>query len=287
MLEKERSTKANGSNPEANSDQGVSPWNKYKYEETVRTYLQGQDPLDEFHTDTLKIIGRLFQLCRACAENRQPYLNNSNQNNSKARSSLSKMAEIVLYAFENRKRIQELSSRVCDDQNPLSEEAKSYILKLVREVDFLSRSKAQLETLEEIARLKHIQRLEYDLLPLPQFPQLDQKAFLLALEQLPRGSKATDTRGKLLRKFRNKPSLFEAKIHCEMQLLLHFDKPGQTSQYHTYFGVSKKSCWQCATILTKHGTFRSSGTHARVSGLWTIDSQYPSEALAKANQVIA
>jgi helicase MOV-10 len=283
LMNKEKSVKSKNLSFDGKTET-ISQW--IDCERTIKSHLQSKGLLDDSHSETFSRIQRLFELCREYSQIQSKPNEKSSVNwstvKASSKSSLSKLKDIIQYAFDSRKLIHGLCSQLCVFQNSLDDDTKVYMAKLVSEVDFLCRPKVQIDVLLDITQLKQIHRFEYELLPEPSFQKPDPGALRLALEALPEGSKAMATRAKLLSKFRKNPSAFDAKFHCEMQLLLFFDKPEHNLQRYPYFGVSKKSCWQCATILAKHGMFSTSGTHGRISGPWAVDSKQPSEALTQA-----
>ncbi len=55
---------------------------------------------------------------------------------------------------------------------------------------------------------------------------------------------------------------------------------------HPCFGVSKSSCWNCATLLSGYGAFHTTAPPGarRIVGLWAVDSDAPSQRLVHATR---
>jgi OTT_1508-like deaminase len=59
-------------------------------------------------------------------------------------------------------------------------------------------------------------------------------------------------------------------VHAEMQLLLFYDTQPEIHLAHNYIGISKRSCYLCATFIRLHGHFIMEGAHQQLYCLWTI-----------------
>ena len=60
-----------------------------------------------------------------------------------------------------------------------------------------------------------------------------------------------------------------ARVHCEMQLLMHFLRQ-ETKDVVDYFGCSKKSCWLCWQIMLQNAKFSIKDTHRKLYPLWAF-----------------
>jgi hypothetical protein len=60
----------------------------------------------------------------------------------------------------------------------------------------------------------------------------------------------------------------EARVHCEMQLLMHFLNTQEKCL--DYFGCSKKSCWLCWQLIVQHHRFSMKGTHRKLYPRWAF-----------------
>lgn len=58
-------------------------------------------------------------------------------------------------------------------------------------------------------------------------------------------------------------------IHCEMQLLMHFNRPGQ-QECQDYFGCSKRSCWLCWQVMSRCTRYTTKGTHFAIYPRWVL-----------------
>ncbi|ERF70417.1 hypothetical protein EPUS_05236 [Endocarpon pusillum Z07020] len=61
-------------------------------------------------------------------------------------------------------------------------------------------------------------------------------------------------------------------LHAEMQLLLFYETQPEIQLADNYIGISKRSCYLCATFIRFHGKFIMEGVHQQLYCLWTIPS---------------
>lgn len=61
----------------------------------------------------------------------------------------------------------------------------------------------------------------------------------------------------------------KARVHCEMQLLIHFSQPGR-EKCLDYFGCSKKSCWMCWKMISQNYKFSMKNTHRKLFPRWAF-----------------
>ena len=61
----------------------------------------------------------------------------------------------------------------------------------------------------------------------------------------------------------------KARVHCEMQLLIHFSKPGR-EKCLDYFGCSKKSCWLCWQMISQNHKYSMKNTHRKLYPRWAF-----------------
>jgi OTT_1508-like deaminase len=59
-------------------------------------------------------------------------------------------------------------------------------------------------------------------------------------------------------------------VHAEMQLLLFYDTQPDIQLAHNYIGISKRSCYLCATFIRFRGVFIVEGAHQQLCCLWTV-----------------
>lgn len=59
-------------------------------------------------------------------------------------------------------------------------------------------------------------------------------------------------------------------IHAEMQLLLFYEERSDIQPAYDYIGISKRSCFLCATFIRLHRLFTMGGGHQQLYCLWTI-----------------
>ena len=87
----------------------------------------------------------------------------------------------------------------------------------------------------------------------------------------------TEPRNAQIQKFAPEPSdKAKARPHCEMQLLMHFSRPG-AEKCEDYFGCSKKSCWLCWQMILKNHKYTMKDTHRKLFPRWAFPFDfYPS-----------
>ena len=61
----------------------------------------------------------------------------------------------------------------------------------------------------------------------------------------------------------------KARVHCEMQLLIHLSQPGR-EKCLDYFGCSKKSCWMCWKMISQNYRFSMKNTHRKLFPRWAF-----------------
>ena len=65
----------------------------------------------------------------------------------------------------------------------------------------------------------------------------------------------------------------KARVHCEMQLLMHFSQPG-VEKCLDYFGCSKKSCWLCWQMILQNFKYSMKGTHRKLYPRWAFPFKF-------------
>ena len=65
----------------------------------------------------------------------------------------------------------------------------------------------------------------------------------------------------------------KARVHCEMQLLVHFSKPG-VEKCLDYFGCSKKSCWMCWQVISQNYKYSMKNTHRKLFPRWAFPFKF-------------
>ena len=65
----------------------------------------------------------------------------------------------------------------------------------------------------------------------------------------------------------------KARVHCEMQLLIHFSQPGR-EKCLDYFGCSKKSCWMCWQMISQNNKYSMKNTHRKLFPRWAFPFQF-------------
>ena len=65
----------------------------------------------------------------------------------------------------------------------------------------------------------------------------------------------------------------KARVHCEMQLLMHFSQPG-VEKCLDYFGCSKKSCWLCWQMILHNFKYSMKGTHRKLYPRWAFPFKF-------------
>ena len=70
--------------------------------------------------------------------------------------------------------------------------------------------------------------------------------------------------GEIVQKTGNK-----ARVHCEMQLMMHFSQPG-VEQCLDYFGCSKRSCWLCWQMIVQNSKYSMKYTHRKLYPRWAF-----------------
>jgi hypothetical protein len=64
-----------------------------------------------------------------------------------------------------------------------------------------------------------------------------------------------------------------ARVHCEMQLLMHFSQPNVENCLH-YFGCSKRSCWLCWAMMAHNCQYSMKDTHPKLYPRWAFPFDY-------------
>ena len=65
----------------------------------------------------------------------------------------------------------------------------------------------------------------------------------------------------------------KARVHCEMQLLAYFSKPG-VEKCLDYFGCSKKSCWMCWQMISQNYKYSMKNTHRKLFPRWAFPFKF-------------
>jgi hypothetical protein len=76
----------------------------------------------------------------------------------------------------------------------------------------------------------------------------------------------------------------EARVHCEMQLLMYFLDSGE--KCFDYFGCSKKSCWLCWQMIQENGKCSMKGTHRKIYPRWAFPYPFSKEQASVAKGLI-
>ncbi|KAI0969447.1 hypothetical protein F4678DRAFT_159762 [Xylaria arbuscula] len=63
-----------------------------------------------------------------------------------------------------------------------------------------------------------------------------------------------------------------APVHCDIQLLTYFLRPGAPKCVH-YFGCSKKSCWLCWHMMVQNSQFSMKDSHRKIYPRWALPSE--------------
>lgn len=61
-------------------------------------------------------------------------------------------------------------------------------------------------------------------------------------------------------------------VHAEILLLLFYEENPNKRALQNYIGVSKRSCYLCANLISLHNKFRTEGDHQQLYCLWTLPS---------------
>ncbi|KAI1399014.1 hypothetical protein F4819DRAFT_436380 [Hypoxylon fuscum] len=64
-----------------------------------------------------------------------------------------------------------------------------------------------------------------------------------------------------------------ARVHCEIQLLKYFARPG-SEPCLDYIGCSKKSCWLCWQFLGHFGLYTTKDTHGMIYPMWAFPADF-------------
>jgi hypothetical protein len=59
-------------------------------------------------------------------------------------------------------------------------------------------------------------------------------------------------------------------VHAEMLLLLFYEEHPEISKVKNYIGISKRSCFLCASFIRFHQVFTMEGDHKQLYCLWTL-----------------
>jgi hypothetical protein len=59
-------------------------------------------------------------------------------------------------------------------------------------------------------------------------------------------------------------------VHAEMLLLLFYEEHPEISKVKNYIGISKRSCFLCASFIRFHKVFTMEGDHKQLYCLWTL-----------------
>ncbi|KAI0010636.1 hypothetical protein F4779DRAFT_289127 [Xylariaceae sp. FL0662B] len=79
----------------------------------------------------------------------------------------------------------------------------------------------------------------------------------------------------------------KARVHCEMQLMMHFSKPN-AEKCLDYFGCSKKSCWLCWQMMTGNARFSMKDTHRKFYPRWAFPYDFsPSQPVVAQTLITA
>ena len=65
----------------------------------------------------------------------------------------------------------------------------------------------------------------------------------------------------------------KARVHCEMQLLIHFSQAG-VEECLDYFGCSKKSCWMCWQMISQNYKYSMKNTHRKLFPRWAFPFEF-------------
>lgn len=88
----------------------------------------------------------------------------------------------------------------------------------------------------------------------------------------------TKERNEQINKFKPEPGdKTKARVHCEMQLLMHFSGPN-AEKCEDYFGCSKKSCWLCWQMILQNGKYTMKDTHRKLFPRWAFPFNFSPSA---------
>jgi OTT_1508-like deaminase len=153
-------------------------------------------------------------------------------------------------------------------------EIQDYFSKVAKDINFLGRLVAARETFKSYAaRYRQYHFTFHEIKPPKEFKSISRETIMEKITSYHKDMPKKEYALNRLRKNRTTPLDFA--IHCEMQLLLHFDDFPQGKVF-PYFGGSKLSCWMCNEMLDSDSRFSVKGTHGRRVGLWAFDSPNPS-----------
>lgn len=65
----------------------------------------------------------------------------------------------------------------------------------------------------------------------------------------------------------------KARVHCEMQLMMHFSQPN-AEKCLDYFGCSKKSCWLCWQMILQNSKYSMKDTHRKLYPRWAFPFEF-------------
>jgi OTT_1508-like deaminase len=227
-------------------------WYPYKNNllETVRVRNKGKVEIIE---RVISQIGELFRQCRYYTQ--------------ASRSSQSTIKVEVL----------QLADQIRSDQNfnklsfyfkEMQRDVEQYFSKLALDINFLGRLPAAWRIFREYASRHAGYKFIPQFIEPPKFKKISTETLLERIKSYPQNmSKKEDA---LKRLKQGDPAEFA--VHCEMQLLLHFDASPNDEVQFRYFGCSKLSCWMCNEMLEAYSGYRTKRTHGRRVGLWAFDS---------------
>ena len=90
----------------------------------------------------------------------------------------------------------------------------------------------------------------------------------------------TESVQKIMDKVASSTNDDKARVHCEMQLLMHFLHAEEKCL--DYFGCSKKSCWLCWQLIVQHRQFSMKGTHRKLYPRWAFPFSFSPSHLSVA-----
>lgn len=222
-------------------------WLKYKLKVLTAVFKHKSR-----HSYVLKVFDRIEQLIESCGKYR-----------------LAPSAE--------RYEILQLAHRIRSDRDfkqlsfymaGMETEVEKYFSNLAKDINFLGRLPATWVTLREFAGRYPDYKFIFQPLTPPSFQSINRETLFGTINSYPTNMPEREA---ALKRLRVKGPL-DFTVHCEMQLLLHFDRSPKDKVQFQYFGCSKLSCWMCHEILQHHSAFRTKGTHGRRVGLWAFDT---------------
>lgn len=218
--------------------------------ETVRARSKGKAEIIE---RVISQVGELLRRCRCYTQ--------------ASRSSQSAIKGEVL----------QLADQIRSDQNfnrlsfyfkEMQRDVEEYFSKLALDINLLGRLPAAWRTFREYASRHAGYKFIPQFIEPPRFKKISAETLLERINSYPQNMAKKE--GALKRLRQGAPAEFA--VHCEMQLLLHFDASPNDEVQFRYFGCSKLSCWMCNEMLEAYSGYRTKRTHGRRVGQWAFDS---------------